>query len=60
MVSVTDALLRDETLTDRMLDSLRRLVETESPSADPAACRACAEVAVDVIDSWLGSPATLL
>jgi glutamate carboxypeptidase len=60
MVPVTDALLRDETLTDRMLDSLRRLVETESPSADPAACRACAEVAVDVIGSWLGSPATLL
>lgn len=60
MVPVTDALLRDETLTDRMLQSLRRLVETESPSADPDACRACAEVAVDVIASWLGAPATLL
>lgn len=60
MVSVTDALLRDETLTDRMLDALRRLVEAESPSADPQACRACAEVTIDVIGSWLGSPATLL
>lgn len=60
MDPVTNAVLRDEALTDRMLDSLRRLVETESPSADPAACRACAEVAVDIMDEWLDTPATLL
>jgi glutamate carboxypeptidase len=60
MVPVTKAVLRDEDLTDRMLDSLRTLVEAESPSADPEACRACAEVAVDVINGWLATPATLL
>ena len=67
MVSVTDpltdaagALLRDATLTDRMLDSLRRLVEVESPSADPQGCTACAEVVVDVAGEWVTGPVTLL
>ena len=60
MVPVTVDLLREETLVDRMLDALRRLVEIESPSSDPQACRACAEVTAEVLESWLGTPVTLL
>ena len=39
---------------DEMLDDLRRLVETESPSDDPEALRRSAEVLAEVISSRLG------
>jgi glutamate carboxypeptidase len=37
-----------------MLAALRALVEAESPSADPAACLACADVADDLAHALLG------
>jgi glutamate carboxypeptidase len=40
-----------------MLDALRALVEAESPSADPAACLACADVADRLATELLGVPA---
>ena len=59
-VSPAHPLLEDPDLTDRMLDSLRRLVEAESPSADPAACTGCAEEAVRVGRDWIDGPAQLM
>ena len=59
MVPVTSAaasLLRDATLTDRMLDSLRRIVEVESPSADPQACAICAGAVAAVAGEWVEGP----
>jgi glutamate carboxypeptidase len=53
-------LLDDPTLAENMVASLQRLVEVESPSADPAACTECAEVAVGVFADWLDTPAQLL
>jgi glutamate carboxypeptidase len=53
-------LLDDTTLAENMVASLQRLVEVESPSSDPAACTACAEVAVGVFADWLSAPAQLL
>ena len=38
---------------DEMLDDLRRLVETESPSDDPEALRRSAEVLAEVISCLL-------
>jgi glutamate carboxypeptidase len=49
------AQLRDR--TPQMLDALRALVETESPTADPGACAACADVADDLAATLLGTPA---
>lgn len=47
-------------LADRMVDSVRRLVEVESPSADPVACgHAVAEGAL-LAAEWLGTPAEVL
>ncbi|HEV2591952.1 MAG TPA: M20/M25/M40 family metallo-hydrolase, partial [Gaiellaceae bacterium] len=37
-----------------MIDALRALVEVESPSADPAACLACVEVADELAFRLLG------
>ncbi len=49
------AQLRDR--TPQMVDALRSLVETESPTAVPAACAACADVADDLVSSLLGTHA---
>lgn len=40
---------------DELVDSVRRLVCTESPSSDIDACRACAELTAGLMDEWLGS-----
>jgi glutamate carboxypeptidase len=40
-----------------MLDALRALVEAESPTADPTACAACADVADGLASRLLGCPA---
>ena len=49
-------LLHDlRTRTPAMVDALRALVETESPTADPDACRACAGVADELAAELLGS-----
>jgi len=40
---------------DEMLADLRRLVEAESPSTDPEALRACAEVVDDLCERLLGT-----
>jgi glutamate carboxypeptidase len=45
--------LRDR--TPQMIDALRALVETESPTADPGACAACADVADELASSLLGT-----
>ncbi len=37
-----------------MIDDLRRLVEIESPSADPAACRAAGDELITIVDERLG------
>src|SRR6476619_3902034 len=43
------------TRTPAMVDALRALVETESPTADPDACRACVGVADELAAELLGS-----
>ena len=47
-------------LTQRMVDSVRRLVEVESPSADPLACARAVATAALLTEEWLGSPAQVL
>jgi glutamate carboxypeptidase len=47
--------LRDR--TPQMIDALRALVETESPTADPGACAACADVADELASSLVGARA---
>lgn len=42
-----------------LLADLRRLVETESPSNDPAALRRCAEVLADIFEQRLGRRPTI-
>lgn len=42
--------------TSELVDALRSLVEVESPTADPGACAACAEVAAGLGLSLLGAP----
>jgi glutamate carboxypeptidase len=43
-------------LTNRMIDSVRTLVEIESPSDNPDACRHCMVAASELSQAWLGSP----
>src|SRR5262245_49661 len=43
--------------TPEMLDAVRALVEVESPTAEPAACSACADVAGELGLQQLGTPA---
>ena len=47
-------------LAPRMTETLRVLVETESPSADVDACRTCVDVAAREITNWLGTPARVI
>jgi glutamate carboxypeptidase len=47
--------LRDR--TPQMVDALRALVEAESPTADPTACAACADVADELGGALLGTHA---
>ena len=42
-----------EPTTEAMVDSVRRLVEVESPTADVAACVRAADAAVEVCAEWL-------
>jgi glutamate carboxypeptidase len=43
-----------------MVDALRALVEAESPTSEPGACAACAEVAVGLVGDHLGADAERL
>src|SRR5688572_24842988 len=43
-----------------MIDALATLVEAESPSSDPAAAAACAQVARKLVGSMLGDEGELL
>jgi glutamate carboxypeptidase len=45
--------------TNRMIDSVRTLVEIESPSDNPDACRRCMVTASELSQSWLGSPGAI-
>lgn len=38
-----------------LIEAIRSLVEIESPSSDPDACRACVDAASGLMESWLGS-----
>jgi len=42
-----------------LVEGVRTLVTTESPSADVDACWQCASVTADLMQSWLGSPARI-
>ncbi|TEX51879.1 MAG: hypothetical protein B7C55_03320 [Actinomycetales bacterium mxb001] len=42
-----------------LIDGVRTLVEVESPSADLDACRRCASVTADLMQTWLGTPARI-
>jgi glutamate carboxypeptidase len=44
---------------DRMREAVRRLVEVESPSSDPAALHACAQVVAEVGSEIMGAAAQL-
>jgi len=55
MVSITSA----AALTPRMQDSLAALVTCESPTEDLAACRSVVELAAEIVEDWLGSPARI-
>jgi glutamate carboxypeptidase len=58
---VTVTFLTDaERCHDELVDSVRRLVCVESPSADVEACRACAEETAALMADWLGSPGQTL
>jgi glutamate carboxypeptidase len=46
-------------LTTRMIDSVRALVEIESPSDNPDACRRCMVTASELSQAWLGSPGAI-
>ena len=50
----------DDLNLDEMIDDLRRLVETESPSDDPEALRRSAEVLSEVITARLGPGAEIV
>lgn len=53
-------LARAEALREQMLASLRTLVETESPTADLAACTRVSLVTQELIGQWLATPATIV
>lgn len=44
---------------ERMVDAVGALVQCESPTHDLAACKRVCDVAADLMDQWLPSPATL-
>ena len=58
-VVTTGLLAEAEALSGRMLDVTRALVEVESPSEDPAACRTCVDLAGELAMAWLGAPAEI-
>lgn len=55
MTSVTSA----SALTPRMQKSLAAMVTCESPTEDLTACRAVVELAAEIVEDWLGSPARI-
>jgi glutamate carboxypeptidase len=57
MSAEPELLQRLRARTPEMIDALRALVEAESPTADPAACAACAEVADRLAVELLGRAA---
>ncbi len=46
--------------TPQMLEAVQRLVEVESPSSDPAACRECLRVAQEIAADLLPAAGELL
>lgn len=49
-----------EPTTEAMVDSVRRLVQVESPTADIEACARAADAAVDVCAQWLSGRASIV
>lgn len=51
-----DLLAAAQARSGDLVDAIGTLVRVESPSSDADACRACVDVASELMESWLGSP----